>query len=86
MLVSVSMSGQGYVSSALARYLIEYFIDTSPVDARITLVQPLGHLELDLVEGAPSAFGNPAIGLELKPREILRVPSPRVARSLLTQQ
>ncbi len=38
------------------------------------------------VEGAPSAFGNPAIGLELKPREILRVPSPRVARSLLTQQ
>ncbi len=48
MLVSVSMSGQGYVSSALARYLIEYFIDTSPVDARITLVQPLGHLELDL--------------------------------------
>ncbi len=35
------------MSSALARYLIEYFIDMSLVDARITLVQFLGHLEGD---------------------------------------
>ncbi len=45
MLVSVPMSGQGYVSSALARHLIEYFIDMSLVDARITLLQALLHLE-----------------------------------------
>ncbi len=45
MLVSVSMSGQGYVNSALARYLVEYFIDTFLVDPRQTLVQALGNLE-----------------------------------------
>ncbi len=39
------MSGQGYVSSALARYLIEYFIDTFLVDPRQTLVQALINLE-----------------------------------------
>ncbi|PBL04520.1 hypothetical protein ARMGADRAFT_1005049 [Armillaria gallica] len=42
---SVSMSGQGYVSSALARHFIEYFIDMSLVDARIILVQALINLE-----------------------------------------
>ncbi|KAK0218545.1 hypothetical protein EDD85DRAFT_961336 [Armillaria nabsnona] len=42
---SVSMSGQGYASSALARYLIEYLIDTFLGDPRQTLVQALGNLE-----------------------------------------
>ncbi len=47
MLVSVLISGQGYASPALARYLIKYFIDTSLMDARITLVQPLENQEVD---------------------------------------
>ncbi len=57
MLVSVSMSGQGYVSSALARYLIKYFIDTFLVDPRQTLVWALEHLEGGKAQ-KPSGTGN----------------------------
>ncbi len=39
MLVSPSMSGQGYASSALARCPIQYLIDTFRVDPRLTVAE-----------------------------------------------
>ncbi len=42
MLASV---GQGYVISALARYLIEHFIDIFLVESRLTLVRDLQEME-----------------------------------------